>query len=879
MSVPPIEFLKDRIYFAAYDSPPKDTASVVHFTIDDELPYNAFYHEFGPLHIGHLYRFAVILHEILGEESNAGKAVCLYSRNNPRDRANAACVLCCYMVLLQSWPPHLAVAPISQADPPFMPFRDAGYAPADFVLTIQDVVYAVWRAKEHGLLDLRSFNLEEYERYERVDQGDFNEIPPHFIAFASPSQTPSERRNGIINYPAQQVLDYFVSHNVQLVFRLNSPLYDKSIFEDHGIKHIDLIFDDGTCPTMDYVKCFIGAVEGVIQTPGAKVAVHCKAGLGRTGCLIGAHLIYTYGFTAQEAIAYMRFMRPGMVVGPQQHWLYLHQHEFRDWKRTMTVSSSASEKLAGFCPLVPKTSMRAARSRLSSGVYSPGGSPPKTPERSILREVAQNSALPVPTPGQPRKTSPMARSVLMASARKPVHDSEPAHDDVRKASVYHDASSDPAGDAVLPAEDSESEMYEILNERNANASSTPIASKEDMEDVGNDTVVDNTMIASADEPNGDVQSSPRRSRPRGNAVSAPLNVMKRRGNNSSSTTSSRSTSNGTIRSASKPNSSSKALSSNAPVVRGITRTASSRTTTSGSPDASRHIIRSRRSISTSVLDGKTVGAFDDVYESYEMETYPDDGYDADEYNVYNDEYDDYNVYQDGDLDAGARRKANVRVVEFAAEGHNSDEEYVVDGFTKKDVDYDNSASAALVRREAEYFGTNSDDENFGDAENRYVEQDSHKARKTSSRRSSSPIRRVSSVSSSPSRRSSAQLASSSGAPISPSRRSSVQLHSASILPGKRPSLAGSSNAQPNSPPLTARSASQRQQMMRVRKLRSSSGPIVAGGVQVTKTTTKTMTTETTEFVSAASSPDSHLRHTRVPSGVRKISSGSGTIRR
>lgn len=66
------------------------------------------------------------------------------------------------MVLIQSWPPHLALAPIAQADPPYMPFRDAGYSQADFILSIQDVVYGVWRAKEHSICGLREFNLEEY---------------------------------------------------------------------------------------------------------------------------------------------------------------------------------------------------------------------------------------------------------------------------------------------------------------------------------------------------------------------------------------------------------------------------------------------------------------------------------------------------------------------------------------------------------------------------------------------------------------------------------------------------------------------------------------------------------------------------------------------
>ena len=77
-------------------------------------------------------------------------------------RANAACILACYMVLIQSWPPHLALAPIAQIDPPLMPFRDAGYSQADYTLTVQDIVYGVWKAKEEGICGLKEFNLEEY---------------------------------------------------------------------------------------------------------------------------------------------------------------------------------------------------------------------------------------------------------------------------------------------------------------------------------------------------------------------------------------------------------------------------------------------------------------------------------------------------------------------------------------------------------------------------------------------------------------------------------------------------------------------------------------------------------------------------------------------
>ena len=51
------------------------------------------------------------------------------------------------------------------------------------------------------------------------------------------------------------------------------------------------------------------------------LAVHCKAGLGRTGVLICAYLIKHHGFSPEEAIGYIRICRPGSVIGPQQNFL------------------------------------------------------------------------------------------------------------------------------------------------------------------------------------------------------------------------------------------------------------------------------------------------------------------------------------------------------------------------------------------------------------------------------------------------------------------------------------------------------------------------------------------------------------------------------
>ncbi|KAJ5550947.1 hypothetical protein N7461_005645 [Penicillium sp. DV-2018c] len=443
-----IEYIQDRLYLASYDSAPSSRTpfpfhldapkspskrarpqpatpskrrSPVYFTIDDTLLYNAFHADFGPLHIGHLYRFAVLFHEILGDPANSDRPVVFYSKTDARSRANAACLVACYMVMIQSWPPHLALAPIAQADPPYMPFRDAGYSQADFILNIQDVVYGVWKAKEQSLCGLRDFNLEEYEKFERVDMGDFNWISPDFLAFASPQHQPvapipantpeynalprsiSEIAASELPTPFKNVLAHFHQRNVGLVVRLNSELYCPSYFTAMGIAHIDMIFEDGTCPPLQLVRRFIKMAHEMITVKRKGIAVHCKAGLGRTGCLIGAYLIYKYGFTANEVIAFMRFMRPGMVVGPQQHWLHLNQGAFREW----WFEDSMREKLAQAAPATPRVS---TKKRSSNGVVS---TPPNNShsKRAALGEIDHNEAaaypdqdLPAPTPGQPRKS-------------------------------------------------------------------------------------------------------------------------------------------------------------------------------------------------------------------------------------------------------------------------------------------------------------------------------------------------------------------------------------------------------------------------------------------------------------------------------------------
>lgn len=68
-------------------TPLPGSRSPCYFTVDDTLLYNAFHHDFGPLHIGHLYRFAIQFHDILGAKQNKDRPIVFWSASDPRSES------------------------------------------------------------------------------------------------------------------------------------------------------------------------------------------------------------------------------------------------------------------------------------------------------------------------------------------------------------------------------------------------------------------------------------------------------------------------------------------------------------------------------------------------------------------------------------------------------------------------------------------------------------------------------------------------------------------------------------------------------------------------------------------------------------------------
>ena len=139
------------------------------------------------------------------------------------------------------------------------------------------------------------------------------------IAFAGPENERLVSREACYTLTPSNYIPYFQSKNVSMVVRLNKKLYEENEFRHVGIDHVEHYYLDGSCPTMGILEQVLKDFESV---PANKAfAVHCKAGLGRTGTCIGAYFMKHYKFTAAEAIGWMRICRPGMVIGPQQNFL------------------------------------------------------------------------------------------------------------------------------------------------------------------------------------------------------------------------------------------------------------------------------------------------------------------------------------------------------------------------------------------------------------------------------------------------------------------------------------------------------------------------------------------------------------------------------
>lgn len=309
------EIIPGRLYWISDTKRPTAIKNAFNFCIDEQLVYTPYFSDFGPLNLAQLWRYCHELEKIIKDPQYKKNIIFHYTTTDSAKKANAAFLMGAFQLIVLKKTAEEALKPFSCISPAIRSFRDASYSECSYDLTHLDLLNGLEYAIKLGWFNYRKFNVKDYEFYELENHGNMHWIVPgKFLALGTPMDVP---KISPVDY-----VPLFKKFKVTSIVRLNTPCYDKTGFTDRGIAHYEIFFKDGSTPPAEKVHDFLKASE---KEPA--LAVHCKAGLGRTGTMIALYVMKHYKFPAAAFIGWIRLCRPGSIIGPQQHWINWRQDE------------------------------------------------------------------------------------------------------------------------------------------------------------------------------------------------------------------------------------------------------------------------------------------------------------------------------------------------------------------------------------------------------------------------------------------------------------------------------------------------------------------------------------------------------------------------
>lgn len=123
-------------------------------------------------------------------------------------------------------------------------------------------------------------------------------------------------------------LAWLRSQGVELVLTLTESPLRRDWLQEAGLLGLHIPVEDMTPPTLEQMHESISAIAKAHERNMA-VAIHCFAGKGRTGTILAGYFVH-HGMAPDDAIAHVRFTRPGSIETPEQ------EETVRDFARLRT---------------------------------------------------------------------------------------------------------------------------------------------------------------------------------------------------------------------------------------------------------------------------------------------------------------------------------------------------------------------------------------------------------------------------------------------------------------------------------------------------------------------------------------------------------------
>lgn len=260
--------------------------------------------EYGPINMGNIILFINYISELKTKINEDIPIVYyVYNSNNNYDLLNALFLFGCYFIIKENYTIEKVLFDIHYIFE-FCPqyYSDCISNYSGYVISIKDCFKTIKFIIDNKYFDINKFNLNEYLYYNEYQFRDMTIILDKFLAMSCPS-----------SYKIDNIINELKKKNIKNVIRLNKDTsYDKNLFQDNNIIIHDLYFEDMTTPTIHIIKKFLNIIS---KYPVEEIfAIHCKAGIGRTGILICIYLILKLNFKPKYAITYLRIMRPSSIM-------------------------------------------------------------------------------------------------------------------------------------------------------------------------------------------------------------------------------------------------------------------------------------------------------------------------------------------------------------------------------------------------------------------------------------------------------------------------------------------------------------------------------------------------------------------------------------